>query len=274
MPSLVGAGWSLFLLFSPEGAFADSKLIDMYIGAGCFWHVQAVVNVAEEEILGRRSSGNVTGLTGYAGGRDNGGDTVCYTDYGRRGHTEVVAVRQVPSDLLEKFADHLWKGLFVNGERSDDVNRGGEYRAALGFSGGLAGDPAMATLWARSGGNAAKLIEGRGDDEDSLGKKEIYVYDSDAFPFHQAELYHQFHDYRGNYREILLKSGVLQDTDCPSEVEAFFYSTTGIVMCCIIGLFVLCCAGCVVCRLRRAHQSSETSKVQEVEARRMRVGGW
>lgn len=38
------------------------------------------------------------------------------------------------------------------------------------------------------------LVEGKGSDPDTLGKKIVYVYDTKDFPFHQAEVYHQFHD--------------------------------------------------------------------------------
>ena len=37
---------------------------------------------------------------------------------------------------------------------------------------------------------------GKGDDADTLGKKLIWVMDSDKFPFRQAEVYHQFHGTR------------------------------------------------------------------------------
>merc|ERR1712087_906550 len=39
-----------------------------------------------------------------------------------------------------------------------------------------------------------KLYAGRGDEPDTIGDKAVLVYDSDKFPFHPAELYHQFHN--------------------------------------------------------------------------------
>lgn len=36
-----------------------------------------------------------------------------------------------------------------------------------------------------------KLEAGKGNDPDTFGKKLIYVYDSNKFPFYQAEVYHQ-----------------------------------------------------------------------------------
>lgn len=38
------------------------------------------------------------------------------------------------------------------------------------------------------------LVKGKGDDGDTLGRKIVYVMDSTAFPFHQGELYHQYHN--------------------------------------------------------------------------------
>jgi hypothetical protein len=38
-----------------------------------------------------------------------------------------------------------------------------------------------------------KLVAGKGDDADTLGKKIVWVMDTQQFPFKQAEVYHQFH---------------------------------------------------------------------------------
>ena len=43
-------------------------------------------------------------------------------------------------------------------------------------------------------GKDLKLVEGKGNEKDTLGKKIVYVMDTNTFPFRQAELYHQFHD--------------------------------------------------------------------------------
>jgi hypothetical protein len=37
------------------------------------------------------------------------------------------------------------------------------------------------------------LTEGRGDDPDTLGRREVFIMDTERFPFQQAEIYHQFH---------------------------------------------------------------------------------
>jgi hypothetical protein len=33
-----------------------------------------------------------------------------------------------------------------------------------------------------------KLVDGKGNDPDTLGKRMVYVMDSNVFPFHQAEV--------------------------------------------------------------------------------------
>ena len=38
------------------------------------------------------------------------------------------------------------------------------------------------------------LAAGKGNDPDTLGKRLVYTYDSDKFPFYQAEVYHQYHN--------------------------------------------------------------------------------
>jgi len=217
----------------------------MYIGAGCFWHVQKVVNMAEEMVLGR-SGTDITGFTGYAGGRDSKGD-ICYTNYGGKGQTEVVVFR-VPRERVSEFAKALWSGLFENGERQDGVNRGGEYRAALGLPGGASGDAELLEIWDRAQGGGppvgAALEPGAGDEEDTYGKRKVYVYDSTAFPFHQAELYHQFHDYKGNYLQPLVDAGRLRDLDCPSETLAMLQSPMMTALICLVAA-ILCCCGCM-----------------------------
>ena len=43
------------------------------------------------------------------------------------------------------------------------------------------------------------LMEGKGEtDKDTLGMKAVWVMDSDAYPFKQAEIYHQYHGNNNN----------------------------------------------------------------------------
>jgi hypothetical protein len=62
----------------------------------------------------------------------------------------------------------------------------------LGLPGGVKSDlyPAVE---AAANVKGLKLVEGRGNDPDTLGKKLVYVMDTEKFPFKQAEVYHQFH---------------------------------------------------------------------------------
>ena len=54
----------------------DSQIV--YVGAGCFWHVQHEMVLAEKELLGRTRQ-SFTSIAGYAGGKHVGKDnTVCY----------------------------------------------------------------------------------------------------------------------------------------------------------------------------------------------------
>lgn len=243
--------WTLLICSSPWRSEAESKEdLEVYFGAGCFWHVQKAINQAEEDLLGR-SEANITGITGYAGGTDNSGD-ICYTSYGSKGHTEVVALR-VPLNRLADVTRVVWSSLFVDGERSDDVNRGAEYRAAVGFPGGVAGSPdVLEIIDAAQGERRMAVLEaGAGNDDDTLGKQRVYVYDSSAFPFHQAELYHQFHDYRGEYQQQLLDVGRLRELDCPSEFVALLQSPMMIVFLCVVGLVAcLCCCNAFISRQR------------------------
>eukprot|EP00420_Gonyaulax_spinifera_P021671 CAMPEP_0197911476 /NCGR_PEP_ID=MMETSP1439-20131203/72887_1 /TAXON_ID=66791 /ORGANISM="Gonyaulax spinifera, Strain CCMP409" /LENGTH=262 /DNA_ID=CAMNT_0043533205 /DNA_START=41 /DNA_END=829 /DNA_ORIENTATION=- len=213
--------------------------VEVYFGAGCFWHVQAELNEAEEDVLGR-SGASITGITGYAGGFDNSGE-VCYTNYGKKGHTEVVQLR-LPRRHVAAIATFVWQDLFSRGERTDTANRGAPYRSAIGLPGGAAGDPRLLeAIDAAQGTREVKLVPGSGDDGDNLGTRSIYVYDSNKFPFHQAELYHQFHDYKGSYRKDLLAAGRLRETSCPSETMAMLSHPVVLVLLSIIGAGMFCC---------------------------------
>lgn len=64
----------------------------------------------------------------------------------------------------------------------------------IGIPGGIQGPNfLMIEAAAKEQGVGLKLLEGKGDDEDTLGKKRVWVMDSTKFPFYQAEIYHQFH---------------------------------------------------------------------------------
>ena len=56
---------------------ADSKPVKVYFGAGCFWHVQHEFTMEEMSTL-KRSSSQISAVSGYAGGQRLGdGGKVC-----------------------------------------------------------------------------------------------------------------------------------------------------------------------------------------------------
>jgi hypothetical protein len=116
----------------PARAVQEESAALCYFGVGCFWHVQHELWKAEQQLLGR-SVQECTALAGYAGGKKVGKDgTVCYhnflgqSDYGKLGHSEVVALT-IPDQKLESIA-RAYFDLFVNGERADPQDAGSEYR--------------------------------------------------------------------------------------------------------------------------------------------------
>ena len=72
-----------------------------------------------------------------------------------------------------------------------------------------------------------KLVPGKGNDPDTLGKQVVYVYDTQQYPFYPAEVYHQFHnDFQSppygkkynNLANVLLEDGRIGPTGCPDRV--------------------------------------------------------
>lgn len=72
------------------------------------------------------------------------------------------------------------------------MDLGPEYRSLMGLPGGTkhAAYPAIFEAAKQAG---FKLTPGKGNDPDTLGKQLIFVYDTNEFPFYQAEIYHQYH---------------------------------------------------------------------------------
>lgn len=228
---------SASVLLSDTSVSAPRDEVSVYFGVGCFWHVQHEFVAAERSILGRGDD-QLTSRTGYAGGKSVGSirfgegvvkPAVCYhnlqgvADYGSLGHGEVVAMT-VPKDKLGAFADEYF-GLFGKDlERPDKGDRGGEYRSLLGLPGG-SNSPLFKEISAAAEKKGLKLLDGKGNDADTLGKKAVWVMDSDAFPVYQAELYHQFHDgfmpgeqYPEKYnalRQAAMQRGLIARTGCP-----------------------------------------------------------
>eukprot|EP00607_Mallomonas_marina_P002841 CAMPEP_0182427134 /NCGR_PEP_ID=MMETSP1167-20130531/14948_1 /TAXON_ID=2988 /ORGANISM="Mallomonas Sp, Strain CCMP3275" /LENGTH=271 /DNA_ID=CAMNT_0024609109 /DNA_START=126 /DNA_END=941 /DNA_ORIENTATION=+ len=211
--------------------------IPVYFGVGCFWHVQHEFVQAEKNILGR-SDEQLTSTAGYAGGTKLGKsnapnskalDTVCYhnfqgiADYGKLGHGEVVGL-QIPESSMLDFSTQYFSLFGSDLERPDKGDRGAEYRSLVGIPGGTS-SPLYPSLERAASQKGLKLVPGKGDDVDTLGKKIVWVMDSDKFSFHPAELYHQFHDgfmpgesYPQSYNTLAKQAydaGRLSFTGCP-----------------------------------------------------------
>lgn len=176
----------------------DDPLVGLYVGSGCFWHVQYELIQAEAKILGRHGAAH-TALVGYAGGSGVGATgRVCYKygedNYAKLGHTEVVYF-EIPESSVPAFAEEFWK-LFVGIDRKDIVDVGADYRAAIGLPGGM--DSALLPIFdsAQKGIMKQKmqLLAGAGSDPDTLGVPIVYIYDLAKYPFYLGEVYHQFHD--------------------------------------------------------------------------------
>ena len=226
-------------------------------------HAMQFVSTEMKE-LGRTAK-DVTSLTGYAGGNKKNimtakeklsmvaagtsyqetddiadrpevkaavGNLVCYhnalnrADYGKLGYTEVVGMN-VPTNKLEAFATEYFALFGADSERPDKGDVGSEYRSVIGLPGGVNGEAFTAVKTAlEKSGEDLRLVEGNGNEKDTLGKKIVYVMDSNSYPFRQAEVYHQFHDgfmagedYDENYHGIKAKAladGRIGKTGCPN----------------------------------------------------------
>lgn len=214
---------------SRTGLYADVANSSVsYLGCGCFWHVQnMLVTGIEERVLGR-SGPSLTSFTGYAGGSTVGdGGRVCYhnffdvADYNEHGHAEVASL-SLPVSSAPQVFDYFFDTICVGGVRRDGSDVGAQYRSLVGFPGGIDSDLGSAFVRsARAHGVSARA--GSGDEDDVRGT--VWVMDTARFPFHQAEVYHQFHDdmteaYGSSYNNLqqqLLSDGILQHTGCPSD---------------------------------------------------------
>jgi len=235
------AGSILLEPVAPAAAKLDPRLptpddLLIYVGAGCFWHVQHEMIVAEQKILGRDGK-TYTSVAGYAGGTKIGEESkVCYhnmnsdSDYGRMGHTEVVAVK-VPNDRLLFFMEAFLNLFNSKGIRADPQDAGGEYRTALGLPGGMDND-AVVVLKEFADQKGMKVLPGKGNEEDTLNALTIYVYDTAHFPFYAGELYHQYHndmgeDYGKDYkalRDVAQARGTLALSKCPGDAKLMLSS--------------------------------------------------
>jgi len=213
-------------------AAEEDTLTPLYFGVGCFWHIQHEFIEGERSILGRNDH-QLTSATGYAGGKatDKEG-RVCYhnlqgvADYGKLGHSEVVGMN-IPQSKIKDFSA-LYFSLYnpKTKDRVDPGDRGGEYRSLLGLPGGTS-HTSYPLVQAEAEKAGFKLVDGKGNDPDTLGKQIVYVHDTKNFPFYQAEVYHQYHNdfqspaYGKDYNllaELALDEGRIKGTGCPDRI--------------------------------------------------------
>jgi hypothetical protein len=193
MLAILGPVLASALPVAPAVAAKPDPLVKLYFGAGCFWHVQHELVLAEQALLSRKGA-ELTAMTGYAGGSKvasgKGGATVCYHnpknigDYGTLGHAEAVEVT-IPASRVGDFAQSFFSIFGRQGMRHDPQDRGGEYRSVLGLPGGQA-SPLYAAIAAAAAGTPMRLVSGVGDEGDTLAARSVLVYDSKAFPFYQV----------------------------------------------------------------------------------------
>jgi len=201
---------------------AAAKEIDIYFGTGNFFHLQHEFVVKETLALSRRA-GDVTSVTGYAGGKGVGDlDRVCYSsfagspDYKQLGHTQVVRVT-VPDADVPEFA----RLFFDEVPKRKVLEKGPEYRSVIGLRGGL--KSSFFPLIEEANQGRYSFVEGVGNDPSTTDSKTIFVYDTKKFPYRPAETVNQFANdppdiFESDYRELndVLKGiGSIFSTGCP-----------------------------------------------------------
>lgn len=217
--------------------------IQVFFGSGCFWERQYAYawdmelngTLAGNSRLFGRNMDTVTAVAGYAGSKRTGiGGLVCYhgaaddNDYGLLGMAEAVQVELSEGQEVAQYTalvENFFQA-YTQGGRPDPGDQGSEYRSMVGLPGGVNGTLFHIVV------NANKrlavpdqllLKEGAGEEQDAVGV--AWVYDSNLFPFHRAEQYHQFHsnfappDYGPDYLDTLWKRqialGRINSTGCP-----------------------------------------------------------
>jgi len=239
---------------SPGGApsrhlkihYNDSTPI--YLGNGCFWERQyAYINIELKcDFVPKptrakctpfhRSLDKLTAVVGYSGGTNNGpvpcyhppgwhpGDSSDGSLYETLGHAEAVSVELEVDKEDEQFAVLLTDyfdsfNSKSNGmERPDPMDKGPPYRSLIGIPGGVKG--ALYPLIEKHNIHKMNLLEGNGNNGDIFNT--VWIMDSDKFPFHRAEQYHQYHSnffgskYPSTYWNDMWKNAIAQGTIPPT----------------------------------------------------------
>ncbi len=203
---------------------------ELYLGSGCYWGRQYNYVQIERSLFGRTSS-QVTSIGGYMFGNSTN-KKACYYNkknvsiYSDEGHAEVIKIN-VPKlkigQVLQTYFESFIRVDVKTWEREDYFDLGSGYRALIGMKGGMKNIYIMDIIQQVDPHNTTFKL-GIGSDPDTLGTNTVYIYDSDNFEFHQAELCLQFHNnqtgtYPKQYHEIkneLVSRGKLVKTFCPT----------------------------------------------------------
>ena len=231
----------------PAIGSGDGGQISVYFGAGCYWHTQYDMYLAESAAPFSRSGTEITAHVGYAGGWAAGpGGLVCYHGgppgslYSDMGHGEAteVLLDDGPSTnaqftaLLEKYFEEFQRDSSDRaktdragnpGLRLDPQDWGPAYRCLIGIPGGIRG--ALYPLIQAANRDNIQLVPGRGRGDNSDEGK-IYIYDTAEYPFYRGEQYHQFHansvlgrrvpsSYTGTLKATQAAAGLIDPTGCP-----------------------------------------------------------
>lgn len=221
-----GAKGKVHLEIESIAAVGCAPELPVFIGNGCFWHTQYDTVRIEQDPLGPfggRSDLEVTSRVGYAGGTIASPDgRVCYhggpsgTMYETLGHAEACLVLLDEASAAAQFGAlleyYFTEGFKEGGIRLDPQDAGPPYRNSIGLPGGVGGE--LYGVIEAMNINGLELVEGRGGPgSDLLDERVVYIYDSNAFPFNEAEEYHQFHPNRVTHRAVPASyTGALKNT--------------------------------------------------------------
>eukprot|EP00931_Biecheleriopsis_adriatica_P010500 TRINITY_DN111576_c0_g1_i1.p1 TRINITY_DN111576_c0_g1~~TRINITY_DN111576_c0_g1_i1.p1 ORF type:complete len:304 (-),score=47.42 TRINITY_DN111576_c0_g1_i1:40-951(-) len=220
---LLNAVAAFAVLSRPKVARAETE-VDIYFGAGNFWHLQHEFVLKEALDLQRRE-GDLTSVAGYAGGTRVGElDRVCFNglafapDHVSLGHAQVVRVT-LPVDSITDFT----RTFADNVEKRKPSEKGSQYRAVIGLRGGVKSKYFPVIEDACKG--RLKLVEGKGDEKDNFGENTVYVYNDRTFPCRPAEVSNQFRNdppdiFDQDYTALngkLQKAGIILRSGCPTE---------------------------------------------------------
>merc|ERR1719331_3090116 len=233
---------------------ASATTYDVWFGEGCFWERQFAYVMLELDPAGpfARPNASVTSVTGYAGAKGTGdGGLVCYdnggpSDYGGLGYCEAVGLMLDHGKEEQQFEALVtdFFGSFTptaSGFMRPDLppllpfgDVGAPYRTVVGIPGGVHG-PLFQVLSKKNvpRGPYKMTMNLKEDAKGNMTQDEtntVWVMDSTAFPFYQAEQYHQFHSnffhnpqqpaaypdwYLHDMFELQKSKGKIPNTGCP-----------------------------------------------------------